>query len=391
MNRMFIYPYNQYSESATAVARALDCQKLLRVGSRYQAKEGDVIVNWGASDCPFPNALNAKLGAVIDKREFFKRTKGCGSVPEYAIFGRGENRRDLARNYIAAGDLKFPLLCRTKVKGHDGEGIVIAEDVDELVDAPLYVNLKPKTAEYRVHVGRKDGEVEILGVQQKFLPQAKNDKDMRLRTTANGCYFVWSVGGEPVVLPPQATIAVLDVFEKFPELTFGGFDVIYDKPTNEAYVIEINSAPELTEKAAKMYAEFFEGFRQPKLFEPLPQIGAFPPEPHGPQQLDYAGEHLPVGMLRDPIDDEADAKAVAAMDAVIEAEREIDDQFLNAPIDDRWYIYLGDKADEPEEQVIEVAPEPVYYESDKDFVLCNIEKAVRLLEAAGAKRRLLNG
>jgi len=259
-------------------------------------------------------------------------------VPEYAIFGRGENRRDLARNYIAAGELKFPVLCRTKVKGHDGEGIVIAEEVADLVDAPLYVNLKPKTAEYRVHVARKDGEVIVLGVQQKFLPHNKADKDMRLRTTANGCYFVWSVGGEPVVLPPQATIAVLDVFERFPELTFGGFDVIYNKPTNEAYVIEINSAPELTEKAAQMYADFFDDFRNPK-----PII-----EPQGPQQLDYVGERLPIGVLRDPVDDEAEAKAIAAMNAVIEAQHEVDRK-----ID--YGFWLGE---EPEEQVVEVAPAP---------------------------------
>ena len=338
VNRIFIYPYDQHSEGATKVARALECQKLLRKGSRYQHREGDVIINWGASDCPYPWAINADLKGTIDKRTFFDRTFGSEYVPHFCVARKGMDRVGQAK---AAGFI-FPVLCRTKVKAHDGDGIVIAENADQLVDAPLYVELCAKTAEYRVHMARKDGQVEILGVQQKFLPKERKDKDIRIRTTANGCYFAWTVDGEPVVLPMQATLACMEVFDRFPELTFGGFDVIYNKPTNEAYVIEINSAPELTDKAAEMYADFFDGFR--RVDEPVVA---------GPQQLDYAGEVLPVGKLRDPIYED-DANAVDVMNAVIKHEQE-----LLAEIDKRAFnFWLGapEPEAEPEAVVEEAAP-----------------------------------
>lgn len=313
MERIFIYPYDQHSEGATKVAKALECQKLLRRGSRYQQRDGDVIVNWGASDCPYPWAINADLRGTIDKRIFFERVGNSVNVPIALIAKRGlKDRVEAAKNF----GFRYPVLCRTKVKAHDGDGIVIAENADQLVDAPLYVELRAKTAEYRVHMARKDGQVEILGVQQKFLPKERKDKDIRIRTTANGCYFAWTVDGEPVVLPPQATLACLQVFEKFPELTFGGFDVIYNKPTNEAFVIEINSAPELTDKAAEMYAEFFNRFRVPQAV---------------PEQVEEVDDYYDNAVLVIP-----DSGRVLADKRVA---------YEDAPIDENWYIYLGAEAE----------------------------------------------
>src|SRR5690348_15724057 len=123
-NRIYVYPYDQLSEGAGKLAAALDTQKLLRKKSRYRAQEGDGLVNWGASD--FPNwldrydkqeldritALNLDVGETLDKRLFFHKTVGSPYVPEWAT-----DRR------IAEATLKFPILCRTKVKGKDGEGI----------------------------------------------------------------------------------------------------------------------------------------------------------------------------------------------------------------------------------------------------------------------------
>ena len=196
-NRIYVYPWDQLSEGATAVAAALDCQKILRNGSRYAPQDGDVLINWGAGD--FLNwygprsrdtviTLNPETRAATDKREFFKRTARSPNVPNFIAVKRGEDRVEAAASAEAQGRLTFPILCRTKVKGKDGEGIVVAENNAQLVDAPLYVSLEAKTAEYRIHMGRDpDGTSVIIGVQQKFLPKGLPKDDIRIRTNANGC------------------------------------------------------------------------------------------------------------------------------------------------------------------------------------------------------------
>ncbi len=194
-------------------------------------------------------------------------------MPKSITIKRQPKRLDMAKSMIGAGALTYPILCRTTVKGKDGEGIVIAKTEAELVDAPLYVQLEDKTAEYRVHVGRnRDGSTAIIGVQQKFLPKGTKKEDCTLRTTSSGCYFVWTKDGEPVFVPPEVRDAVTEVFSRFPDLDFGGFDVIYDAARHRAFVIEINSAPEQTEKSAELYAAFFEQFRKP----PAPALAVVP-------------------------------------------------------------------------------------------------------------------
>ena len=292
MNRIYVYPWDQLSEGATAIAKQMDTAKIRRKGSKYTAQNGDVLVNWGASDFPAwlrdydPNgkavALNRNIEEALNKVHFFRRTKGSPYVPSSC------EAHDLV--HLA---LRFPVLCRTKVKGMDGDGIVIAENRDQLVDAALYVQLEAKTAEYRVHVGRnKDGSIDIIGVQRKFIPNG-SDADKRIRTSANGCYYVWTVKEQPVELPIEAQRAAKEVFAMFPQLDFGGLDVIYDRDRDAAFVIEINTAPEMTPKACQLYADFFRQFRergeQAAAIAPPPE-----PEPEGyfESDKDYVLGHL---------------------------------------------------------------------------------------------------
>jgi hypothetical protein len=263
-NRIYVYPWDQLSKSAGELAVALGTSKIKRKESRYQSRKGDVIVNWGASDFPAwadryctqgTLRLNPVINRVLDKKKFFEVVSE--SEPYY-IPAHACSKAD-AENRLA-----FPVLCRTKLKGHDGQGIVIAESKDQLVEAPLYVEMVKQTAEYRVHVGTdKAGETSIIGAQRKFRPNGfEGEGDPRIRTTSNGCYFVWTVNNVAVkdTLPRAVKAAAIWVFNFFPELDFGGLDIIYDKATDRAYALEINTAPELTDRTAKMYAEFFEQF-----------------------------------------------------------------------------------------------------------------------------------
>lgn len=249
--KYFVYPYTQGSKSAKALAEALDGKRILREGSNYKYNKMEhILINWGASDCPYNQALNYKIGAVVDKREFFKRLKGTGITPQYAT-----------TLFDAVTTLPFPIFCRKKATGHDGEGIVIADKPNQLVECSLYVEGIVGKNEYRVHVGRQyDGKVAIIGAQKK-VSKAKTAEmtnipaDPRIRC-GDTTGFVWTVSGQPVQLPTKVAEVAIKVMEKFPELTFGGFDIIESTGGN-AYVLEVNSAPMATPETTVKYAEFF--------------------------------------------------------------------------------------------------------------------------------------
>ncbi len=246
--KFFVYPYASGSESAKALRDELEGKMILREGSQYVNKPDHVVINWGASDCPYGMALNADVKGILNKKTFFQRLAGTGLTPPFATNPES-----------ALGALNFPIFCRTKLTGHDGEGIVIADDAAGIVPCSLYVAGVVKDAEYRVHVGRMpDGTVKIIGTQKKIHSNVPGT-DTRI-WVGDTTSFVWTVNGSPVVLPQNAWDSVYVAFEKFPELTFGAFDVTWNMGTNRAYVLEINSAPMKTPETTKRYGDFFKAY-----------------------------------------------------------------------------------------------------------------------------------
>lgn len=342
--RIFVYPYNQASESAKLLSETLGAKRLKREGSKYKPREGDVIINWGASDifsledrflfedvCNDYEILNYDVTPVLDKKHFFQVANGSEYLPNWTT-DKG----------VAAQLLTFPVMCRTVTNGREGRGIVIAETAAELVDAPLYVQYEKKTQEYRVHVGRdKQGEPKILGVCVKMRKRGEDVQgDPRIRNTASGCDFYWTLDGLPVVLPDKARLAALDVFSRF-DLTFGGIDVIYNSWTDKAFVLEINSAPGLAPKSAELYANYF---RETYLADEAPVIArdVIDVQPITPDANDFA---------------EVQDKAVG-----------LEEHYR------------------PEPDPVEIG----YLVSDNDYIRMNFDVAVKLLEAAGVKRAALN-
>lgn len=250
MSKFWIFPYAQGSEGAKLLAEELDCKRILREGSTFNKKSDDVVINWGASDCPSKYAaLNKDIKAILNKQAFFKRLEGTGLTPAFAT-----NKMD------AADNLGFPIFCRTKLEGKDGEGIVIAEKFSQLVDCKLYTQYEDKTSEYRIHVGNGPTGKVVIGAQKKIKktqPDGPNlSPDARIMT-GDDHGFVWTVNNQPVHLPSQVSEAVYKAFDLFPELTFCAFDVIYNNSTGKAYVLEANSAPMGTTETMKRYGKFF--------------------------------------------------------------------------------------------------------------------------------------
>lgn len=251
-----IFPYTQGSAGAKAIAEELGGKRILRQNSTYTPKDSDVIINWGASDCPFPQALNYGTKDVTNKIKFFERLKGKDLTPRFTT------------SRAAAEFMKFPVFCRTTVEGKDGEGIVVAENINELVDAKLYVEGVNKKKEFRVHMGRwPDGSIRIIGVQQKFVPNTAALENSNV-WAGEGTNFVWTVNGNDVALPSSAKNVAEKAFAEFPELAFGAFDIVYEElglGSARAYVLEMNSAPTITPKTAEIYGAFFRLFEKPEV------------------------------------------------------------------------------------------------------------------------------
>ena len=148
-------------------------------------------------------------------------------------------------------DNAFPVVCRTVLAGHSGDGIVIARTRGELAAASLYVKYVKKQDEYRVHVGR-GAEPVVIAVQRKARRLGHENPNWEVRNHDNG--FVYARDG--FVAPTAVIDAAKEAFT-VSGLDFGAVDVIYNHQQARAYVLEINTAPGLEGQTVADYVVFF--------------------------------------------------------------------------------------------------------------------------------------
>jgi carbamoylphosphate synthase large subunit len=239
-----VFPYRAGSRGAKALADACGGRVLRRQGSKYRYREGDLVINWGASDCPkFPKVANIAdtIEPASNKLKCFNLMKEAGvSIPSF--WTRKEDIPNEA----------FPVMCRTKLQAHSGEGIVVAERRDQLVQASLYTGYVKKKDEYRLHVIRKPGQAaSIILSQRKAKKNGVDDANFMVRNLANG--FVYVLADHTPICVEEQAIKALEATG----LAFGAVDVIWNQHQNKAYVLEINTAPGLEERTAEAYARVF--------------------------------------------------------------------------------------------------------------------------------------
>lgn len=265
--RYRVLPYRQGSKSARALADALGGKVLKLEGSKYVSRMGDVVINWGNTDESRHDSfvpINPKVTIKVasNKLNFFRTMAGRGHSALIPPFWT--NRQDIPAD-------AYPVVCRTVLAGHSGEGIVIANSPDELVHAPLYVKYQKKKDEYRVHVGKKrvfvgqddhdssEGVVEgtvVIAVQRKARRNDTPDEavNWQVRNHSNG--FVFVRGG---VAPDAGVLSAARTALISSGLDFGAVDVIWNDKEGKAYVLEINTAPGLEGQTIADYAQFFQG------------------------------------------------------------------------------------------------------------------------------------
>lgn len=248
--KKYIYSWNPHSEGARKLAGELGWKRLRHQGSRFRGHPGKLVLNWGASELP-PEVAKCRIinhpGRVqkaTNKMAFYLAMMDQPFCPWF----RAEKR--LAAEWMREKEGRV-ILCRTVLNGHSGQGIVVAETPEQLVDAPLYVEYVPKKWEYRVHVlGGK------VSVQQKKRRNGLDDNEVDYRIRNHGNGFVYARDG---VVPPQPVIDAAGLAVTVLGLHFGAVDIGWNVKHERATVYEVNTAPGLEGGTVLEYAEFMRG------------------------------------------------------------------------------------------------------------------------------------
>jgi glutathione synthase/RimK-type ligase-like ATP-grasp enzyme len=241
-----------HSESARALAKELGV--LLARRTTLKQKHNSIILNWGCSSMPDwsrdPYIINRPeaVHRSANKRRYFRRLANTDYIPGFT--------EDWKQARLWAK--KQAVVCRTKLTGHSGAGIVIANTPDEVVDAPLYVVYVPKKQEYRVHVF--DGE--IIGMRRKArrLSVPDDKVNWQIRAEKNGFVYVnefdkpWRDKVET-----EAGPMCIDIIRRL-ELHFGAIDIVWNEKDDKFYALEVNTAPGIEGGSVKNYADAVKKF-----------------------------------------------------------------------------------------------------------------------------------
>ncbi len=244
----FIYPYKAGSVSAKSLATALNCKRAKREGPLLRC---ETFINWGSSVVGRNLQLFGKMNylnypeAIVkasNKLESFKAFQGVVPTPMWTT------SQDEASRWLMEGVCEM-VVCRTKLNGHSGEGIVLSTKVEELVPAPLYTVYLNKNQEYRVHVFQ--GEVFFIQRKARKLDVPDEKVNWKIRNHKNG--FIYA--NKDVEVDKAAKQCAVDAVQAL-GLDFGAVDLLMDY-NGDFYVLEVNTACGLEGTTLEKYVEQF--------------------------------------------------------------------------------------------------------------------------------------
>jgi len=245
--RFKVFPYKLGSQSAKVLAQGLN---VLRVKPTYDARRRDVIINWGNSK---PSAIlyashdlnkHEAIALACNKLKTFNKLNGLGfeHIPDYTI------HKEEAIEWLQNRDKVY---CRQTLTGHSGHGILIADTVNSLVNAPLYTKATRHKYEFRVHVFKG----EVIDVQQKKRRVDFTGPSTGIRNHSNGYIYARSDIDVPQILLSSSIQAV-----SLLGLDFGAVDVGYRERDNRVFIFEINTAPGLVGTTLNKYVNTFKEY-----------------------------------------------------------------------------------------------------------------------------------
>jgi hypothetical protein len=231
-----IYAYNPGSQSARLLAEALGVRVLRHRGSTFRHGPRKTVINWGATTCPLGSNIingNARVNTARCKLRTFNAIHEACRVPEFTT------DRRIALEWLQAGDV----CSRATTTGHEGIGLTVhPRGSNDLPNCPLYTKYVKKREEYRVHV------IGNTIYTQRKLRRRGAEGDRQIRNTANG--YVFSGRHEaPGDVTGQAIAAIQAL-----GLDFGAVDVVWNEHHQQAYVLEVNTAPGIEGNTVQVYA-----------------------------------------------------------------------------------------------------------------------------------------
>lgn len=229
-NRIVFFPYKMGSKSCKELAIKLDALRV-RTNGRYRPRSRDLIINWGNSHQPTWNGriLNdtGKVKIATNKLSTFQVLRDNGvSVPNFTT------DPEIAREWDR-------VVLRYNLIGSGGKGIKIIYG-DEVYNEPkpkLYVEyLGDDKKEYRVHV-----------FNDHIIDYSKKIFGGEIASYELGAHFVRH-GIERIASIQNLAIEAVNALE----LDFGAVDIV--RVGDDNYVLEINTAPGLSEEGLDRYA-----------------------------------------------------------------------------------------------------------------------------------------
>lgn len=257
MSRIAIYSHSA-SDSVNALSqefldRRVAHLKLRREGSLYTPRSTDILFNYGSRNSEVSRIIglsNARSSRVLNTAEavnnaankvnaFNRMRESSVSTVEFTTETR------LAREWVSQG---HPVYARTVLNGHSGEGIVIIDNIESFVEAPLYTKgIAQQRREFRVHV--MNGT--IIYVQQKKRREGATELpeySERIRNHQTGWIYATSD-----IQPNNACLANAVQAVNALGLDFGAVDIITRH--DNAWVLEVNTAPGLSGTTLTTYAD----------------------------------------------------------------------------------------------------------------------------------------
>lgn len=138
------------------------------------------------------------------------------------------------------------VVARTLTRSSEGKGIVLLENIEDVVSAPVYTKYLKKKREFRVHVYKET----VVSVLEKRRKKGVYNGESKIRNTANGYVFCRQDVQEPSGIRELAIKA-----SKVTNSHFKGVDIGYNEKLDKLFVIEVNSAPGMENSTLKDYTK----------------------------------------------------------------------------------------------------------------------------------------
>lgn len=262
---LIIYTHNRASHSVRKLYTAFrDDSYLKRIfksilvhshNREVEYTQNDVVINWGSSKKIMGNPLEIINNPVYNnivgnKLSFFKSIHN--TLSEYLIPFTDD--KDEAKHWISEGD---GVVERHVLRGHSGKGIVIVKDEEDLTEAPLYTKLIPHAREWRLHIF--NGEIIHEQEKRKKIIFPDDKRSEHVKSHKNG----WVFAMKDVMTTDLLEYICSNAVERS-NLIFGAVDIIMDKEFSKYYLLEVNTAPNISNTTAERYIEAFTEYLKDK-------------------------------------------------------------------------------------------------------------------------------